>query len=159
MLSVAAFGAFAMAPLTNLLGLNGMGQTGLILRACLTQLLAIIVTTAFGNGGKVVMQVVVANILHSLASHVLATALTTQTTGIVDKSEQGALLGLEHGLFSLARIGAPPTASYLLISSGIWSVSLSCGTVDIALVLVLIATSAQQDVTTIPTRADLEHSD
>ena len=105
------------------------------------------------------MRVVVASILHALASHVLATALTTQTTGVVDKSEQGALLGLEHGLFSLARVGAPPTASYLLTSSGFWSIALCCGTVDVALVGLLVATTTQQQMTTVPTKVDLEHSD
>lgn len=159
MLAVAAFGAFAMAPLTNCLGLAGMGQSGLIMRACLTQVLTFIVTTAVGNGTHVVMRVVVASILHALASHVLATALTTQTTGIVSKTEQGALLGLEHGLFSLARVGAPPAASYMLITSGFWLVSLSCGTVDVALVLLLIATAARRDVAEVITRADIEHSD
>lgn len=159
MLAVATLGAFAMAPLTNLLGLSGMSQSGLILRACLTQLLTLIVTTSVGNDSDVVMRVVVASILHALASHVLATALTTQTTGIVSKTEQGALLGLEHGLFSLARVGAPPMASYLLIASGFWSVSLSCGTVDVALVALLVATAAQQDFTRVPTREELEHSD
>jgi hypothetical protein len=136
-----------------------MSQSGLILRACLTQLLTLIVTTSVGNDSDVVMRVVVASILHALASHVLATALTTQTTGIVSKTEQGALLGLEHGLFSLARVGAPPMASYLLIASGFWSVSLSCGTVDVALVALLVATAAQQDFTRVPTREELEHSD
>jgi MFS family permease len=159
MFAVAAFGAFAMAPLTNLMGLSGMGQSGLILRACLTQLLTLIVTTSVGNDSNVVMRVVVASILHALASHVLATALTTQTTGIVSKTEQGALLGLEHGLFSLARVGAPPLASYLLITSGFWLVSLSCGTVDVALVVLLVATAAREDLIRVPTGEHLEHSD
>lgn len=159
MFAVAAFGAFAMAPLTHYLGLSGMGHTGLLLRACLAQLLALIVTTAVGNDHNVVMRVVVASILHALSSHVLATALTTQTTGVVDKSEQGALLGLEHGLFSLARVGAPPTASHLLTNSGFWSIALSCGTVDVALVGLLVATAAQQQMTIVPTKVDLEHSD
>jgi OCT family organic cation transporter-like MFS transporter 18 len=159
MFAVAAFGAFAMAPLTKILGLSSMGYTGLLMRAALVQVLAIIIATAVGNDRNVVMRVVASSILHALASHVLATALTTQTTGAVHKTEQGALLGLEHGLFSLARVGAPPTASYLLTTSGFYAVALSCGAVDVALVGLLVATAAQTQLKPVPMKADLEHSD
>jgi hypothetical protein len=162
MFAVAAFGAFAMAPLTHFLGLPGMGQSGLLLRAGLAQVFAMIVTsrTLRGKHEQILIWVIIVSIAHSLASHVLATALTTQTTGAVDKSEQGTLLGLEHGLFSLARVGAPPTTSYLMAKMhGFWSVAFSCGTIDIGLVGLLISTASNQQLVSIPTRVDLEHSD
>jgi hypothetical protein len=57
------------------------------------------------------------SIFISLSSHVHATALTTLTTGIVVPNERGTILGLEHGLFSLARIAGPPLGTMLLSSS------------------------------------------
>ena len=48
-----------------------------------------------------------ASVLHALAAHILATSLTTQTTGLVAADEQGALLGLEHALFAGARVVGP----------------------------------------------------
>ena len=57
------------------------------------------------------------SIFISLSSHVHATALTTLTTGIVVPNERGTILGLEHGLFSLARIAGPPLGTILLSSS------------------------------------------
>jgi len=57
------------------------------------------------------------SIFISLSSHVHATALTTLTTGIVVPNERGTILGLEHGLFSLARIVGPPLGTMLLSSS------------------------------------------
>jgi OCT family organic cation transporter-like MFS transporter 18 len=173
MFAVAAFGAIAMAPLAapNVLGPSGMGRVGLLLRAGLASVLAVIVTTAATSSSSdtsesapssMVTRVVIASVLHALASHVLATGLTTQTTGVVSKSEQGALLGLEHGLFSMARIGAPPLASHLLVHSGggFWTVALFCGAVDVSLVGLLLATKKQQNMTLLGTaKADEEHSD
>ena len=144
MFAVAAFGAVAMAPLTKWLGPAGMAQTGLLLRAGLGGLLAAVVAAATGNTQMLLMQVVGVSILHALASHVLATGLTTQTTGAVDKQEQGALLGLEHGLFSLARIGGSPMGTALMgWGGGLWSVETVCGVMDIALVASLVATMSR----------------
>lgn len=83
---------------------------------------------------------VIASVLHALA-----TGLTTQrTTGAVDSKEQRSLLGLEHGLFSLARIGGPPLGTALLADgSGFWLVASACGAIDISLVAVLFAADGQ----------------
>ena len=144
MFTIAAFGAVAMAPLVKWMGPPGMAQSGLLGRALLASLVAMIVTTAVGNTEIVMLRVIGCGVLHALASHVLATGLTTQTTGAVDKTEQGALLGLEHGLFSLARIGAPPLGTTLLGTvGGFWTVAIVCGSVDVALVCILISTAAQ----------------
>jgi OCT family organic cation transporter-like MFS transporter 18 len=164
MLAVAAFGAVCMAPLASRLGPPGMGRAGLLLRATLASLLATIVNTATANSKHLMLRVVVVSVMHALSSHMLATGLTTQTTGSVSKEEQGALLGLEHGLFSLARIGGPPTGSWILTVSGFWGVALTCGTIDVALVGLLVATAAAtaQIATSSSTKshkADQEHSD
>ena len=137
MFAVAAFGAVAMAPLASHLGPPGMAKIGLISRALLVTILASIVAATTSNDVHSVLRIVTISVLYSMASHALATGLTTQTTGVVDKTEQGALLGLEHGLFSLARIGAPPLSTFLLSRGSFWFVAGACSTIDLALVGVL----------------------
>jgi uncharacterized protein YqgC (DUF456 family) len=121
-----------------------MANAGLISRAVAEVVLAIVVSMSISNDASSFFYIVLASVLHALASHALATGLTTQTTGAVDKSEQGALLGLEHGLFSMARIAGPTMGTYLLSTSGgFWVVAVSCGTIDVALLGVLAATVHQ----------------
>ena len=134
MFAVAGFGAVAMAPLASHVGAPGMARIGLLCRALLETTLAFIVSNASGNDFHSVVRVVIISVLYALSSHALATGLTTQTTGVVDKTEQGALLGLEHGLFSLARIGAPPLSTYLLSKGSFWYVMSVCSLIDLALV-------------------------
>lgn len=144
MFSVAAFGAFAMAPLTKQLGAPGMTKMGLIMRALMGPVIAVIVAASNGNDRVVVAQIALASVFHALAAHSLATGLTTQTTGAVKKDEQGALLGLEHSLFSLARIVGPAMGTRLLAQSSsgeFWYVAGVCALVDIALVSFLLATT------------------
>lgn len=133
MFAVAAFGAVAMAPLTSQLGPRGMARIGLVSRALFETVLASIVANSSNNDADSVLRVVTVSVLYALSSHALATGLTTQTTGVVDKTEQGALLGLEHGLFSLARIGAPPLSTYLLSLGSFWYVAGACSFLDLAL--------------------------
>jgi predicted MFS family arabinose efflux permease len=140
MFAIAAFGAAGMAPLTNMLGAAGLAKVGLGLRAILGFAIAAVVSVSFKHDG-VMMQVIIASVLHALASHALATGLTTQTTGVVGAQEQGALLGLEHGLFSLARIGGPEMGTALLAAGkGFWLVAGACGAVDVSLVAALLIT-------------------
>lgn len=143
MFAVAFFSAFFMAPLTKMLGSFGMMNAGMLSRSVLGLVLAGIIATyisvlSSGNStGRtisaefVLMQVVVVSILHALSQHVLATGLTTQTTGSVDNDEQGALLGLEHSLFSLARIGGPAIGTTLFSLGGILPVEMACGSIDV----------------------------
>lgn len=146
MFAVAAFGAFAMAPLVNVVGPPNMVRLGLLSRTVLQALLATIVTSAVTNDRTIVAWVTAVSVMYSLCSHTLATGLTTQTTGAVEKHEQGTLLGVEHSLFSLARIGSPPLATTLLLS-GFWTVVMTCGTLDVLLVagLIVLANARQQD--------------
>ena len=149
MFAVAAFGAFAMSPLAKTLGSFGMMNTGLIARSILGLIMAGMVTvyasllestTTTNDIEFILMQVIVVSILHALSQHVLATGLTTQTTGNVDKDEQGSLLGLEHSLFSLARIGGPAIATALLGFGGMLPVEMACGSLDILMTISLSIT-------------------
>lgn len=148
MFAVAIFGAFAMAPLAKLVGPTGMAQSGLVGRALMAAAMASIVTAATDNNQLVLMQVVVSSVLHSVASHSLATGLTTQTTGAVQRDEQGTLLGLEHSLFSMARIVGPQLGTNLLAKGNFWNVASACGVVDLALVGGLAARASMLPTTT-----------
>lgn len=141
MFAVAAFGAVAMAPLTQYLHstrIFGMIQLGLLLRAVFGCGLAWIVSFLLPDDYKLLYSVIGFSICHALASHTLATGLTTQTTGMVSKEEQGSLLGLEHGLFSLARIVGPTLGTRLLEWKGLWAVEMTCGLVDVLLAVLAV---------------------
>ena len=147
MFAVAFFGAFFMAPLTKMLGSLGMMNLGMLSRSVLGLVTAGMVITyasllSTGSNSSVnlefvLVQVIILSILHNLSQHVLATGLTTQTTGSVDKDEQGALLGLEHSLFSLARIGGPAIGTTLFGFGGVLQVELACGSIDLLAVAFL----------------------
>ena len=148
MFAVAAFGAVAMAPLTQIMEGSrlGMMQWGLLTRAMMGCLLAWIISSSLDkeNGistssGLMYSSVISVSIWHALASHTLATGLTTKTTGLVSKEEQGALLGLEHGLFSLARIVGPTIGTRLLEWGGLWSVEITCGVMDVILAVLSVS--------------------
>ena len=171
MFAVAGFGAFFMAPLATWIGPTGMAKSGLSARTGMILILAFVVTTSIGNGADIMMRIITISVIYALTSHVLATGLTTQTTGGVSDSEQGTLLGLEHALFALARIGAPPLATTLLgTGRGFWAIASVCSVVDLLLVGLLVVVSAQIDtVPEFPSKAvksksgrkwpDDEHSD
>ena len=77
-----------------------------------------------------------------------ATSVTTLTTGAVTVNERGAVLGLEHGLFSLARVIGPTIGTFLLGSSklsmsesssdGLWGVIGACVIMDSILLLLCL---------------------
>jgi hypothetical protein len=151
MLSVAAFGAVGVAPLIRLFDAPRAVRWGLLSRSVLVLAMALAVSRSnyAGGGGSTssspgaVLRFAVSafNVLVSVASHVLATGLTTITTGTVGRDEQGALLGLEHGLFSLARVAGPPAGMLLLSTAGFGTVALGCGLLDAGLVALLLAAS------------------
>jgi MFS family permease len=148
MFAVATFSAIGMAPLTKALGSTGMVRSGLIGRALLGCVMAAIVAAGAESKEALLVRIVAVSIFHALAAHVLATGLTTQTTGSVGKQEQGALLGLEHSLFSLARIGGPTLGTTLLATgAGLWSVETACGSLDIFLVVSLMAALSHYEKT------------
>lgn len=147
MFGVAVFGAFGMGLGIRLFGAGGLSRFGLIGRVVVSIIIAGVVHASVAVKAPFQSQILVTSVLHELASHALATAVTTQTTGAVEKHEQGALLGLEHCLFSLARIVGPPMGTWLLASgpSGFWSVAITCASIDIALVALLISTGAAEN--------------
>jgi hypothetical protein len=160
MLSVAAFGAVGVAPLIRLFSAPSVVRWGLLSRSVLVLAMAAAVSRSAevgGGGGSPASRfsVTAFNVLASVASHALATSLTTLTTGAVGRDEQGALLGLEHGLFSLARIAGPPAGALLLSAAGFGAVSFGCGLVDaglVALLLAVPASAADKDSALNPTR-------
>jgi MFS family permease len=77
-----------------------------------------------------------ASVAISLSSHMHATSLTTLTTGTVTRTERGGIIGLEHSLFSLARVVGPPLGTALL-ASGIWRVIWICVIMDLVLMICL----------------------
>jgi OCT family organic cation transporter-like MFS transporter 18 len=110
-------------------------------------------TTDLKVGSKTLLASTLASIAVSLASHAHATSLTTLTTGSVSPDERGAILGLEHGLFSMARIVGPPLGTTLLSlgptillggADGLWRVVTACVTIDFVLVALLKVWSTWQ---------------
>ena len=153
MMASAAFGVFGMGQTTRKLGAMGMAQLGLVLRPLLGGLVALLVSYHVVSGGgsssgSVVAEhrqslVILVSVLYGLASHALATGVTTQTTGNVAPDEQGTLLGLEHGLFSMARIGGPTAGTHLLTVAGLGAVVAAGGAIDVSLLVLLVMTASQ----------------
>mmetsp|Transcript_48059 Transcript_48059/g.145127 ORF Transcript_48059/g.145127 Transcript_48059/m.145127 type:complete len:511 (-) Transcript_48059:400-1932(-) len=162
MFAVAGFGALAIRPLTGKFGTNLLARSGLCVRGAMCCAVAYFIsvainsshTSASGKSPAVLHNIVMASVIRSLASHVLATSLTTMTTGAVQPSERGALLGLEHGLFSGARVVGPTFGTYLLTAGvlinsdtlgenkdrtgSFWTVGAACSAVDSLLVASLL---------------------
>ncbi len=92
----------------------------------------------------------IVSIAVSISSHMHATSLTTLTTGAVSADQRGAILGLEHGLFSLARVVGPPFGTYLLSRrfAGIWGVISACVVMDVILLICLRSWSSKQKIRT-----------
>jgi len=126
-----------MAPLTRKLGSMGMMNLGMLSRAILGVAMAVCVTKYTSFLANDALAMAGFSILHSLSQHVLATGLTTQTTGSVTPNEQGALLGLEHSLYSLARIGGPAIGTALFAFKGVMLLEAACGSIDVLTVLFL----------------------
>lgn len=146
MFAGAAFGAFGIRIVTRSLGAMGMAQLSLLVRPATTAMMAAIVTLKIQSLMLVPWQkqiIIAVSVMHGLSSHALSTGLTTQTTGAVAENEQGALLGLEHGLFSMARIGGPALGTGILTAFSFWAVATTCNVVDFSLLLVLVLKGSQ----------------
>jgi len=148
-LAVAALGAVALQPSTKALGSVGLARAGLAVRGAMAISMAHIITVASSpsssslsgsswsskSSGPAFIRVCAASIAHALSSHALATSLTTLTTGAVPPSERGAMLGLEHGLFSFVGVFAPAAGTALLAwGGGFGAVALVNAAIDGALV-------------------------
>ena len=65
----------------------------------------------------------------SIFGHTLATVLTSMSTSRVGPKEKGALLGLEHGIFSGVRVASPTVGMAIFKVGGAASVSLTCAAI------------------------------
>ena len=65
----------------------------------------------------------------SVFSHTLGTVLTSMSTARVGGGEKGALLGLEHGVFSGVRVGGPALGSVLFQGGGAAAVAAACAAI------------------------------
>jgi OCT family organic cation transporter-like MFS transporter 18 len=170
--SVAVFACVGIGPLMNFLenkadklAFWGIGSRcvsfltfGLIVWRILTNM-ADDVDVALPN--ETCMTIILASVATSIASHAHATSLTTLTTGSVSSEERGAILGLEHGLFSMARVVGPPLGTTLLSNgpslfglddvgaNGLWRVIFVCVLMDFVLLALLKVWSTRQCTTTV----------
>ena len=72
------------------------------------------------------------SIVISMHQYVLSTVITAESTALVDPSEKGTLLGMEHSLFAASRIVSPQTGVMVLNAYGVPGVSMACGAVFLA---------------------------
>ena len=91
---------------------------GLVVAQIMTNMTEDATNDGMAIGNSSLVTTTLASIAVSLASHAHATSLTTLTTGSVSSDDRGAILGLEHGLFSMARVVGPPLGTTLLSSRG-----------------------------------------
>ena len=147
--SVAIFSAVGMGPLMKAargraehLASLGIGLRCLSMVAFGFLVSALVPSSARGDGGDAtatwgLAATALSSIAMSLSSHTHATSLTTLITGSVSVEERGAVVGLEHGLFSCARIVGPPLGAALLSrsESGLWSVIAICLVMDVVLMM------------------------
>ena len=125
--AVAVMGGTLMKPLTSQLGAFRLTYFSLMSKAAFGVSFAFLTLTQ----GWLIITIV--SIALACSAHVLATAVTLRTTGSVDASEQGTLLGIEHSLFALARVFGPSIGMRLMASYGFKTVALVCCFVDLCL--------------------------
>lgn len=170
-LAVAVFACVGIGPSMNFLGDKadklafwGIGwrvvsyiSFGLIVTHILSNTMDLDASTAeVVVSNKTLLTTTLASIAVSLTSHAHATSLTTLTTGSVSIEERGAILGLEHGLFSMARVVGPPLGTELLSrgpslflldnfgADGLWRVVAVCVLLDFVLLILLRIWSTRQ---------------
>jgi hypothetical protein len=124
---------FLLGPALNLLGGNALALIGYcILTMCILSAvqavfgLPSIAVMTFGDGMYAFIGL---SFLLSMAQYVLATTITSESTTRVDANAKGTLIGLEHALFSGARVFAPQVGVLLLTSGGVTAVSGACAAV------------------------------
>lgn len=111
--AVATVAAFGVGPLAKAFGNSrNLARSALAAKVPLIALIGISLKVA-GPAS-----LAAASALHACVSHVMATALTTSTTGSVANDEQGSLLGVEHALFAIARIFGPTIGTTILEAGG-----------------------------------------
>jgi len=159
--SVAAFAAICIKPLMSYVGNqpDKLAFTGIGCRLLSIVSFGLVVTHVMTAHEEEISNTwliitTCSSITISLSSHMHATSLTTLTTGVVSREERGAIIGLEHGLFSMARIVGPPLGTSLISSrgpslfsadaDGLWRVIFTCIIMECVLMTCLKAWSSKQ---------------
>ena len=125
--AVAIVSGIAMKPLTARFGSYRLTYVSLFSKAMFVVVLALI---SVSNGRR---STLIITVFLTCSAHVLATAITLQTTGSVDVNEQGTLLGIEHSLFALARVFGPSLGMKIMVFGGFKTVAFVCCLFDMAL--------------------------
>ena len=124
---------FLLGPALNLLGGNALALIGYcILSMCIlsaAQAAFGLPSIAMMTMGEGMYAFIVISFLLSMAQYVLATTITSESTTRVDANAKGTLIGLEHALFSGARVFAPQVGVLLLTNGGVPAVSGACAAV------------------------------
>mmetsp|Transcript_43587 Transcript_43587/g.79394 ORF Transcript_43587/g.79394 Transcript_43587/m.79394 type:complete len:463 (+) Transcript_43587:69-1457(+) len=82
------------------------------------------------------------SIVASMASFAVSSGMTAITTAQVEDSLKGKLLGLEHGIFSLAAVGVPSLSMILLKEIDIAGMCYTCGGLMVAVMVLWQLTAA-----------------
>mmetsp|Transcript_29029 Transcript_29029/g.66733 ORF Transcript_29029/g.66733 Transcript_29029/m.66733 type:complete len:463 (+) Transcript_29029:73-1461(+) len=82
------------------------------------------------------------SIVLSMASFAMSSGMTALTTAQVEDSLKGKLLGLEHGIFSLAYVGVPSLSMVLLKVLDISGMCYTCGALMVAVMVLWQLTAA-----------------
>lgn len=140
-----AFGGFANAfllgPLTAFLG----GHAHLVVGKCLSimsfgYIAQSLVATMQGYVLPSMFAVrqcsfVAIAMMLSMFQYSLGTSITAESTQLVSEDMKGTLIGLEHGLFSAARIFTPSIGVLILNSAGVSSLYAACAAVFLAVLV------------------------
>ena len=138
-----AFGAFSNAvllgPVTELLG----GAPRFVVRNCIVGMAVGYCFQAFLNsdvaGISYLMQPIVRQcsfvamaLLLSIFQYSLATSITAENTQLVPEDMKGTLIGMEHCIFSAARVVTPAMGINILNEYGMGGLYASCASIFIA---------------------------
>lgn len=126
-------GAVGLGPLTQKFTTRLVIPACILAKACCEACLAFLATPtlAFLPGGMhASVPYTACFVVGSIFQFALATTLSVVSTSTVAKDEQGSLLGVEHAMFSGARIGTPTLATYLFSTGGASLVAGSCASIS-----------------------------
>jgi len=141
-----AFGGFAnaflLAPVTRMLGgqVKAVVRNSLVVMAAAYFVQAGLRSTTLGlfdaweAAARTYVFVGVAMLL-SVFQYSLSTSITTESTRVVPEDMSGTLLGMEHGIFSGARILTPSIGIAILNAAGASALYLTCGSIFLAVVV------------------------
>ncbi|CAE7548879.1 Slc22a18 [Symbiodinium sp. CCMP2592] len=151
-----AFGAFSNAvllgPVTELLG----GAPRFVVRNCIVGMAIGYCFQAFLNsdvaGISYLMQPIVRQcsfvamaLLLSIFQYSLATSITAENTQLVPEDMKGTLIGMEHCIFSAARVVTPAMGINILNEYGMGGLYASCASIFIATYILWVVAQETQE--------------